>query len=191
MISKVNEAYDILITGIQKENNEQKLEDLFIGFYNGLIEFCTTETKLFHIFRLLSRMKSDLKFRSSKGLDLCLCSKIIDLIDSELEILTLKMNNPAFLEYESNKDLVMVDLLNWTGDKIDLVELIYAIAKYVNGGKASIRKIAQCFEYIFQIKIGNYYDKLSEINIRKKNTCRFLNSLPKNLEEVLDEVNSR
>ncbi len=84
-----------------------------------------------------------------------------------------------------------LELLNWTDDKIKLVALIYAIARSINNGNAKIKKIVRCFEYIFQISLGNVYDVLHDLNIRKEGPCKYLMELPDHLLKKLDELNSK
>lgn len=81
-------------------------------------------------------------------------------------------------------------LLQWTDDKIALVELIYAISNSVNNGKASIKSITECFQFIFQINLGNYYRILLDINNRKTNITRYLDTLPYNLRHYLGTLNA-
>ena len=80
-------------------------------------------------------------------------------------------------------------LLAWTGTKSDLVELIYALqsSEAINNGKADIRQIAQSFEAIFNISLGNYYRRFQEIRLRKNGKTNFLDQMKEKLEQRLDD----
>lgn len=75
-------------------------------------------------------------------------------------------------------------LLIWSGSKISLVELIYALYSigYLNHGTADLLTISSSFEDYFNIKLDNIYKTYSEIKARKDNRTRFLNKLQDYLE---------
>jgi hypothetical protein len=60
--------------------------------------------------------------------------------------------------------------LKWTYSKIGLTELIYALKELgvFNNGKADLKSIAQCFEHMFSIDLGNISSAFQEILERKK-----------------------
>lgn len=76
----------------------------------------------------------------------------------------------------------------WTGSKIELVELMNAIQALgsVNNGQISIAELATAFQQIFQVEFGNYYHTFSEIKNRKNPTL-FLDNLRKALLNKIDE----
>lgn len=73
--------------------------------------------------------------------------------------------------------------LNWTANKIDLVELIYALhsSGSINNGAIEIREIALACEKIFNIELGNYYHTFIEIRARKSTPTKFLDKLNETL----------
>lgn len=81
--------------------------------------------------------------------------------------------------------------LIWTGKKIFLIELIYALylAKVFNYGKATLREIKGYIEHIFNIDLGSnpsvYY---GEMKIRKERTT-FLKTLTEILTTKMDNDN--
>lgn len=80
-------------------------------------------------------------------------------------------------------------LLKWTGKKVDLIELAYAIQSTdtVNNGNASVKDIMRAFEAVFQIKSGNFYSAfLKDIRLRKDATI-YLDRLKKCLIERIDQ----
>lgn len=79
--------------------------------------------------------------------------------------------------------------LKWTGTKTDLVELIYALQSVdaINNGKADLRQIADSFESVFNISLGNYYRRFQEIRLRKNGKANFLDDLKEKLVQRLDD----
>lgn len=72
--------------------------------------------------------------------------------------------------------------LKWTGNKSDLIELIYALyyAGVINFGTAGIAEIARGFEKLFNINLGKFYRTKSSFKDRKS-TTKFIDSLKKYL----------
>ena len=82
--------------------------------------------------------------------------------------------------------------LFWTGNKTELIELIYALqcSSVINSGTVDIKEIASYFEYIFNIDLGNYYHTFIEIRGRKNSKTKFLDKLIELLNgrmEALDD----
>lgn len=71
------------------------------------------------------------------------------------------------------------DNIKWTGSKVALIELIYALhaVGVINKGEAEIKDIAKSVENIFNINLGDYYHTYAEIRIRKKGRTKFLDKL--------------
>lgn len=73
--------------------------------------------------------------------------------------------------------------LFWTGNKTDLIELIYALHSIgaVNSGTADIKEVALVCEQMFNISLGDYYRTYLEIRSRKINQTKFLDKLKESL----------
>lgn len=80
--------------------------------------------------------------------------------------------------------------LNWTGSKVALVELLYALqsAGSCNNGKIELKQLANQFEKVFNIELGNYYRVFQEMRIRKINRTTFLDQLKDRLTQRMDEA---
>lgn len=78
--------------------------------------------------------------------------------------------------------------LNWTASKVALVELIYALyaSGAFNNNNADIKLIANEFEKVFNIKLGDYYRNFLAIRIRKKGRTQFLEKMQENLIRYMD-----
>ncbi len=84
------------------------------------------------------------------------------------------------LDAENNsKSVVTKQNLQWTGRKIELIELIYALhaSGVIKGQKNGIKELADAFENLFEIDLGNYYRKFLEIRSRKIERTKFLDVL--------------
>ncbi len=77
----------------------------------------------------------------------------------------------------------------WTGKKIELVELIYALKELniINNGAADIKEIAKLFETMFNVELEeNIYRWYLDIKKRKISRTKFLNQLAENLNKKMD-----
>lgn len=78
----------------------------------------------------------------------------------------------------------------WTARKIDLVELIYALffSGAINTGKITIRELAKLFGSIFSLEIEkDVYRYFLEIQQRKIDQAKFIESLKSNLRQQIDQ----
>ena len=84
-------------------------------------------------------------------------------------------------------------LLQWTASKAGLVELVYALqsAGVYNNGKAEIKEIAQYFESLFEVDLGNYYHTFNEIRLRKKNRTQLIDQMRERLLKKMDEMDEK
>lgn len=69
--------------------------------------------------------------------------------------------------------------LFWTGNKTDLIELIYALhsSGVINSGTADIKELVTAFEQMFKIELGDYYRTFLEIKSRKINQTKFIDKI--------------
>ncbi|MES2590203.1 MAG: RteC domain-containing protein [Bacteroidota bacterium] len=68
--------------------------------------------------------------------------------------------------------------LDWTTSKTDLVELMNALvaAKAINHGDVEMKKMADAFQELFQIDLGDFYRSFTELKSRS-NPVKFLEKL--------------
>lgn len=96
---------------------------------------------------------------------------------------------------ENNNDNQNINLMKessklfWTGNKTELIELIYALQSSgaINSGTADIKEIASLFEQIFNIDLGNYYHTFIEIRARKGSKTKFIEKLEEALKRRFEE----
>ena len=95
---------------------------------------------------------------------------------------------PATINAEALPEPDVVGL-KWTYSKIGLTELIYALKELgvFNNGKAELKSIAQSFEHMFSIDLGNISSSFQEILERKKG---YTNITDKLREVFLKKIDS-
>lgn len=83
--------------------------------------------------------------------------------------------------------------LNWTGNKADLVELVYAIkvSNVVDYGNASVVELVTIMSEVFGVELQGYYRTFLEIKSRKKNRTVFLDRCKESLEAYMDSFESK
>lgn len=82
--------------------------------------------------------------------------------------------------------------LKWTASKADLIESIYALhsAGAFNHGKADLKEIAEYFEEIFDIDLGQYTRVFYDIRSRKTNKTKFLHTLKQALIKRMSDTDN-
>ena len=108
-------------------------------------------------------------------------------LEGQLTFIDKKENNPKAQEY-----LPKIKL-SWTENKTALIELIYGlhIQKVFDNGKADIKAIADYFETVFNIELGDYYHTYLELRMRKTGRTKFLNTLVETLNKKMDEQDEK
>ena len=99
-----------------------------------------------------------------------------DLVQVYLKNKLLQMDKKEFKE---KSQLNHNFRLNWTGSKVALVELLYALHSggYFNNGAYVLKEVVAYFESIFNIDLGQYRRVFIEIKDRKSNKTRFIDVL--------------
>jgi len=79
---------------------------------------------------------------------------------------------------------------NWTGSKVALIELLYALHTEVvfNNGASDLKDVAEYFENIFNIDLGQYHRAFLEIRMRKSDQTKFLNALKEKLVKRMENT---
>jgi hypothetical protein len=99
----------------------------------------------------------------------------------------VKRNNNAHLQTVGKP-------LHWTGSKVALVELMYALntEKVFNNGSLSLNELASHFENIFTIDLGQFNRKYLEMRNRKSiDKTQFLNILTQKLLKRMDDADEK
>tara|TARA_R110002050_G_scaffold169807_1_gene301641 strand:+ start:17844 stop:18671 length:828 start_codon:yes stop_codon:yes gene_type:complete len=98
------------------------------------------------------------------------------------------MANEMLLEYIKNEmkkldhsqgDNLPQSNLKWTGNKIDVQELLYAIYfdGSVNDGKATIKELAESFEWMFNIELQEHIYGTPEQLVKRADPVKYLTHL--------------
>ena len=80
--------------------------------------------------------------------------------------------------------------LNWSGNRIDLIEVIYSLhtQKVINNGNTDIKELAICFGQVFNIDLEDcIYRSYLDIKNRKTARTKFLNTLSENFNNRMTE----
>lgn len=100
-------------------------------------------------------------------------------------LLSNQMNEPS-VTYKK------IPKVQWTGSRAGMVELIYALQSsgVLNNGQIEIKELAEIFEKLFGMKLGNYYHTFNEIRLRKNNRTSLLDLLREKIiykMDIMDE----
>ena len=108
-----------------------------------------------------------------------------DLIELYLENQLLMLENNENSEKSQRKPNVK---MTWTGSKVALIELIYALHTegVFNNGAADLKDIAEYFEHTFEIDLGQYRRVFLEIRARKSDRTKFLTTLNDSLQKRME-----
>lgn len=103
-----------------------------------------------------------------------------DLIELYIENQLIMLENKENTEKSQRKPNVK---MTWTGSKVALVELMYALHTegVFNNGAADLKEIAEYFEHVFEIDLGQYRRAFLEIRARKSDKTKFLTTLNEGL----------
>jgi hypothetical protein len=105
--------------------------------------------------------------------------KVDEYLDEEIRLMG---------KIESEQAVIRKIKLRWTGPKVNLVELIYALkfAGVFNNGQATLNEISQTFEILFGKELTKYYRTFQEIRQRKGERMVFMNLCKERLEEYME-----
>lgn len=82
--------------------------------------------------------------------------------------------------------------ITWIESKTALIELIYSLqSQGAFGNQTDIKDIAECFQEVFNIELGDYYRTYLEIRIRKTGRTKFLQGLQESLIKRMDEQDEK
>lgn len=78
----------------------------------------------------------------------------------------------------------------WTGSKVALIELIYALHSegVFNNGTSDLKSVFEFFENTLKIELGQYHRTFLEIRVRKTNRTKFLDCLKETLIKKMDII---
>lgn len=111
-----------------------------------------------------------------------LANDLIQLyLENQLILIENKDNNEKSQRKPNTK-------MTWTGSKVALTELLYALHSegVFNNGVADLKDIAEYFEHIFEIDLGQYRRTFLEIRVRKAERTKFITALNEALIKRMD-----
>ena len=108
------------------------------------------------------------------------------------KLLINRLNNELYALENPPPDLAtqIPSLLKWTSNKVDLIELIYALHETgaINNGNTDIKELATIFQQNLNIDLGDYYRTYIEIRSRKINQTKFLSRMIKDLQRRMSQA---
>jgi hypothetical protein len=109
-----------------------------------------------------------------------------DLIELYIENQLIMLENKENTEKSQRKHNVK---MTWTGSKVALVELMYALHTegVFNNGAADLKEIAEYFEHIYDIDLGQYRRVFLEIRARKSDKTKFVTTLNDQLLKRMED----
>lgn len=110
--------------------------------------------------------------------------KYIENEISQLEQIELReKNNPS-------TDFFVTTGIKWTGSKISLVELIYALhsTNSINNGNISLAELVKLSEQLFNIELDDYSRTYLDIRMRKIRRTKFLDALIQSLLKRMEDA---
>ena len=110
-----------------------------------------------------------------------------DLVQVYIETRLLQMEHKVYKEKSQHEPK---GKMIWTGSKVALTELLYALhSKGVfNNGAIDLKEIASFFEENFNIDLGQYRRTFLEIRDRKSDKTKFINALEEELLKRMEET---
>ncbi len=110
-----------------------------------------------------------------------------DLLEVYIEDKLIETNNNLSQKPSQHQPNIN---LTWTGSKVALTELLYAIHSegVFNNGAVDLKTIAEFLESVFNINLGQYRRTFLEIRIRKSERTKFIDSLKNNLLKRMDDA---
>ncbi|MBD3905400.1 RteC domain-containing protein [Chryseobacterium sp. Ch-15] len=94
----------------------------------------------------------------------------------------LKIQIDNLSESNANK---IASPLNWSGSKVGLIELTYALyqMRCFNGGNIELSEVVKFVEKSMGVDLGNFHKTVYEIRNRKQGPTKFLESVSENLAQ--------
>lgn len=110
-----------------------------------------------------------------------------DLLQLYLENQLIMIENKDNSEKSQRKPNVK---MMWTAPKVSLIELVYALHSegVFNNGVADLKDIAEYFEYIFEVDLGQYRRTFHEIRARKSDRTKFIMTLNETLVKRMENA---
>jgi hypothetical protein len=148
------------------------------------------------------RGKSDLRsntdfynFHVDEKFSTCQDGTVAAIMAYDMLIVYLQQEIEKLENFKDNQNTNLMkhsSRLFWTGNKTELIELIYALhsSGAINSGTADIKEMASLFEQLFNIDLGNYYHTFIEIRARKGSKTKFIDRLEEALLKKIQDADA-
>lgn len=91
---------------------------------------------------------------------------------------------------EMNTNNSSAKQLKWTGEAVNMVELVYGVHEtgQVNGGKISLSELMDFFGQVFQVNISGYFKRFADIKRRKSmSKTRYLDEMQQLVSKRIED----
>jgi hypothetical protein len=179
-------------------NELRKIND-FVSSNQEFVTYFRSQATSFDEIYFLRKVPGSWLLMNSEDIDVDLnfttiydhrISKIMasELLSEFIKSMLAKLN--IHQDLSGGEKLLNSANINWTGSKVALVELLYALqsAGSCNNGNIDLKQLASHLENLFNIDLGNYYRVFQEMRIRKINRTTFLDHLKDRLVQRMDEA---
>ena len=185
----------------------QDIKNYYLKELQKISEYLSDNKELLSYYRSNSTLFDEIYFVRKKSDSWLLLS--LDDYETDLEFTTFydhkisKIIAFDFLSEFINESIVNIDQkselrkakpadtsdLVWTGSKVALVELLYALqsAGSFNNGSIGIKNLASELQSLFNVDMGNYYRVFQEMRIRKSSRTSFMDQLKDRLVKRMDD----
>lgn len=175
------------------EEIAQNEQENFKTFRDGLIEDCDKESDPVTLYRTLSGIELELEDflngRVFSLIDRPIIEKVLKTVKAELDIVLYKMRTVGIASPVAPvAPVVPQPVGEWEDDKkIQLIELIYAIyvTSAVKHRKMRLSALQRCFEYMFQVELGNISHRFYHEVVARKGKKLYLEVLNENLNDFI------
>jgi len=169
------------------EAEQEKLKNFYLEHSEFYSYYKREATYLDH--KIFVRNSYDLKMKLSSGF----YNYDPNFTTSHDHMIARFISNQQFDQYVkrqlegSNEDTAskLLSPLSWSGSKVGLIELIYALyqMRCFNGGNIELSEVIKFVEKSLDCDLGNFHKTVFEIRTRKQGPTKFLQLVGENLNQ--------
>lgn len=168
-------------------------ETAYVNFVQEVIDFCYGDNDTNHIIMALAFVEIELQHHpqnvtlSENNAITVYIRKALSFVRKMQKLLS-SFSNTYVSPLTSKSDIQeSTSVLQWTGNAIDLVELIYAlyVTGCINDGKASLKEIAPILYSFFGVESKDCYRFYTDIKRRKSDSRTYF------LEKMQEKLNEK
>lgn len=112
------------------------------------------------------------------------------IADDQLQVYIENELTNLYKTHSREEEAVLLSGLKWTALKVSLIVLQYALHTegVFNNGAVELKEVAEKFEKMFNIYLGQFHRVFLELRIRKSSKTKFLDGLKETLVKRMDDA---